>query len=63
MVRAFLTGRLTSLPCDLAMFSSQYSKRLCIFDLHGTIYSLIFGSDLLFFSQLSLVGLVSDLVD
>jgi len=42
MVRAVLTGRSTVSGFDLAWFSSLSSERLCIFDLYGAMYIVIF---------------------
>jgi len=68
MVRAVLTGRSTVWGFDLAWCSSLFSKRLCVFGLHGAIYILNFflltvHRSLYLFSELSLVGLFLDLVD
>ena len=47
---------LDNMGVDRVWFISLSSERLCIFDLHGYIFSLPF-------SELSLVGLTLDLVD
>ena len=64
-IRAVLTGRLTVSGFDLAWFSSQSSKRLCVFGPNCAILILFFllTSFSLPFSELSLVGLALDLVD
>jgi len=62
-VRGVLTGRSTVSGFDLTWFSSLSSKRLCVFDLHGAIYRVIFLVTSLPFSELSMVGLALDLVD
>jgi len=55
----------TVLGFDLAWLNSLSSKLLCIFDLRGAIYTVIFVvlSFSLLFGELSLVGLALDLVD
>jgi len=40
--RTVLTGRSTVSGFDLAWFSSLFSERFCVFDVHGAIYVYIF---------------------
>ena len=61
---AVLAGRLTISGIDLAWFSSLSPYCLCVFDLRGDMYRLIFlvTPFSLPFSELILVGLILDLV-